>query len=234
LGKGAEEAARPARPYVLLSVAMSVDGYIDDMEPERLLLSNDADFDRVDGIRAWSDAILVGAETLRRDNPRLLVRDESRRAQRIAAGRPEYPRKVTVTARGELDPEARFWRYGTAEHAPLVYTTDAGARRLRDRLTVPAAIVALGPELEFGQLLDDLGARGIGRLMVEGGGRIHTAFLSAGLADELLVAVGPTLVGDPAAPRFLHPARFPGGSTHRMRLVEVERLGDVAVLRYRP
>jgi 5-amino-6-(5-phosphoribosylamino)uracil reductase len=234
LGNGAEEAARPARPYVLLSVAMSVDGYIDDMEPERLLLSNDADFDRVDGIRAWSDAILVGAETLRRDSSRTSNRGLSRRAQRIAAGRPEYPRKVTVTARGELDPEARFWRYGTAEHAPLVYTTDVGARRLRDRLTVPAEIVALGPELEFGQLLDDLGARGVGRLMVEGGGRIHTAFLSAGLADELLVAVGPTLVGDPAAPRFLHPARFPGGSTHRMRLVEVERLGDVAVLRYRP
>ena len=234
MGNGAAQGARGTRPYVLLSVAVSVDGYIDDAQAERLLLSNDADFDRVDGIRAWSDAILVGAETLRRDNPRLLVRDESRRAQRVAAGRPEYPRKVTVTASGDLDPEARFWRHGTADHAPLVYTTDAGARRLRDRLTAPAEIVALGSEIDFPPLLDDLGARGVERLMVEGGGRIHTAFLAAGLADELLVAVGPTLVGDPAAPRFLHPARFPGGATHRMRLVDVEQLGDVAVLRYRP
>lgn len=222
------------RPYVLLSVATSVDGYIDDATDERLLLSGDADFDRVDGIRAWSDAILVGAETLRRDDPRLIVKDEGRRAQRLAAGRPAYPRKVTVTARGELSPDARFWRCGTAEHPPLVYTTGPGARRLRDRLTAPAEIVELGAELDFGALLDDLGTRGIGRLMVEGGGRIHTAFLAGGLADELLLAVGPVLVGDPAAPRFLHPAEYPGGPTHRMRLLEVTQVGDVAVLRYRP
>ncbi|MFI5714591.1 RibD family protein [Nocardia sp. NPDC051750] len=222
------------RPFVLLSVAVSVDGYIDDTAAERLLLSNEADFDRVDALRARSDAILVGAETVRRDNPRLIVKSEDRRRNRVAAGQPEYPRKVTVTAAGELDPDARFWQHGTEEHPPLVYTTETGARRLADRLTAPAEIVALGTELDFGALLDDLGARGIDRLMVEGGGRIHTAFLAGGLADELHLAIGPTLVGDPHAPRFLHPARFPGGSTHRMELLEVTQLGDVAVLRYRP
>ncbi|WP_198932387.1 dihydrofolate reductase family protein, partial [Pseudonocardia sp. Ae717_Ps2] len=61
------------RPYVLLSVAMSIDGYIDDASDERLLLSNSADFDRVDEVRAQSDAIMIGAGTLRADNPRLLV-----------------------------------------------------------------------------------------------------------------------------------------------------------------
>lgn len=223
-----------SRPFVLLSVAVSVDGYIDDTSDERLLLSNDADFDRVDELRAWSDAVLVGAETVRRDNPRLLVKDEARRRARVATGKPEYPRKITVTAGGDLDPAARFWHHGTAEHPPLVYTTDTGARRLAEQLTAPAEVVALGTELEFGALLDDLGARGIARLMVEGGGRIHTAFLAAGLADELHLAIGPTLVGDPAAPRFLYPGAFPGGSTHRMRLLGVAQLGDVAVLRYRP
>ena len=62
------------RPYVLLSVAMSVDGCIDDATDTRLILSNDADLDRVDEVRAGSDAILVGAGTIRRDNPALLVR----------------------------------------------------------------------------------------------------------------------------------------------------------------
>lgn len=222
------------RPFVLLSVAMSVDGYIDDAADDRLLLSNEGDFDRVDGLRAWSDAILVGAETVRRDNPRLLVRDAARRRARLAEGRCEYPRKVTVTAGGELDPDARFFQHGTEDHPPLVYTTEAGARKLAERLTAPAEVVPLAGDLEFGAVLDDLGARGIGRLMVEGGGRIHTAFLSGGLADELHLAIGPALIGDPRAPRFLHPARFPGGSTHRMRLLEVSQLGDVAVLRYRP
>lgn len=239
---GPADTSGRTRPFVLLSVAVSVDGYIDDTTDERLLLSNEADFDRVDELRAWSDAILVGAETVRRDNPRLMVKDEGRRRARAAAGKPEHPRKVTVTAAGDLDPAARFWHHGTAGHPPLVYTTESGARRLAGTLTAPAEqrpaapaeIVALGAELEFGALLDDLAARGVTRLMVEGGGRIHTAFLAGGLADELHLAIGPTLVGDPQAPRFLYPAAFPGGSAHRMSLLGVAQLGDVAVLRYRP
>ena len=73
-----------ARPYVLLSAAVSVDGYLDDTNPERLLLSNAEDFDRVDEVRAGVDAILIGATTMRRDNPRLLVNSEDRRAARVA------------------------------------------------------------------------------------------------------------------------------------------------------
>ena len=64
----------PERPYTLLSCGMSIDGYIDTASDERLMLSNEADLDRVDAVRADSDAILVGAATLRNDNPRLLVR----------------------------------------------------------------------------------------------------------------------------------------------------------------
>ena len=74
------------RPYVLLSCGMSIDGYVDSPTDERLLLSNSADFDRVDEVRAGCDAILVGAGTIRRDNPRLLVRDETRRKDRVARG----------------------------------------------------------------------------------------------------------------------------------------------------
>lgn len=214
---------------MLLSVAVSIDGYIDDASPERLLLSNPEDFDRVDEVRADCDAILVGARTLRRDNPRLVVNSDARRARRITAGKPEYPLKVTVSASGDLDPELRFWRHGGDK---LVYTTDRGAARLGDRLAGLAEVVSLGGTPDFGALLDDLGRRGVGRLMVEGGTRIHTTFLASGLADELLMAVAPILVGDPAAPRFLGPADFPGGPRRRMELADVTRLGDIAVLRY--
>ncbi|WP_040785195.1 RibD family protein [Nocardia pneumoniae] len=219
------------RPYVLLSVAVSIDGYIDDASPERLRLSDAADFDRVDEIRADSDAILVGAQTLRRDNPRLLVDSADRRAARVAAGKPEYPLKVTVSASGDLDPGLRFWQHGGGK---LVYTTDAGAARLADRLAGLAEVASLGAGFDFGVLLDDLGRRGVTRLMVEGGTRVHTAFLAADLADELHVAVAPILVGDAVAPRFLGDARYPGAPHRRMRLAEVTRVGDVAVLRYLP
>ena len=84
-GEGPERKAGHAmaapRPYVLLSCAMSVDGYIDDTTSERLRLSDEEDFDRVDQVRAESDAILIGATTLRRDNPRLIVKSRQRQGR---------------------------------------------------------------------------------------------------------------------------------------------------------
>jgi len=74
------------RPYTLLSCSVSLDGYLDDATKHRLLLSNDADLDRVDEVRASCDAILVGAATVRNDNPRLLVRTKHRQDERIARG----------------------------------------------------------------------------------------------------------------------------------------------------
>ena len=87
------------RPYTLLSCGMSIDGYLDSVSVKRLPLSNDADFDRVDAVRATCDAILVGAGTIRNDNPRLLVRSRTRRDERLARGLRPSPIKVTVTNR---------------------------------------------------------------------------------------------------------------------------------------
>ncbi|MEV8476571.1 RibD family protein [Streptomyces sp. NPDC051173] len=219
------------RPYVLLSVATSVDGYIDDTSADRLLLSNTEDFDRVDQVRAESDAILIGAATIRADNPRLLVNSEQRRADRVTRGLPAYPLKVTISGSGELDPEAKFWHHGGSK---VAYTTNTGEEKLRIRLDGLADVVSLGEAIDFGKLLDDLGERGIQRLMVEGGGSIHTAFLSQGLADEIHLAIAPLIVGDADAPRFLNPATYPGGSAHRMTLAETRTIGDVVLLRYLP
>ncbi|GAA4530306.1 MULTISPECIES: RibD family protein [Nonomuraea] len=219
------------RPYVLLSCAMSVDGYIDDTTPERLLLSNAPDFDRVDQVRADSDAILIGATTMRRDNPRLLVNSETRRAQRAAQGLPLYPLKVTVTNSGDLDPDLKFWHHGGEK---IVYCPDSVVSKLRESLRDLATIVGLGPTMDLAQMLDDLGRRGIGRLMVEGGATIHTQFLTQGLADEIHLAIAPIFVGDAGAPRFVNPGDFPGGTGHRMTLAETRTVDDVVLLRYLP
>ncbi|MEU6174300.1 dihydrofolate reductase family protein [Streptantibioticus parmotrematis] len=219
------------RPYVTLSVATSVDGHIDDTSPQRLILSNADDFDRVDQVRAESDAILIGGNTLRRDNPRLLVNSEKRRARRVAEGKPAYPLKVTLSATGDLDPELKFWHHGGGK---VVYTTDTAAPKLRETLEGLADIVGTGPAVDFGAVLDDLGRRGVRRLMVEGGGTVHTQFLAQGLADEVHLAIAPVLVGQADAPRFLNPASFPGGSARRFALLEARAIGDVVLLRYAP
>ncbi|HEX5115106.1 MAG TPA: RibD family protein [Pseudonocardiaceae bacterium] len=220
------------RPYVLLKVATSIDGYIDDTSPDRLLLSNPADFDRVDQVRAESDAILIGASTIRADNPRLLVNSEQLRADRVARGLPAYPMKVTLTATGNLGAEWKFWHHGGEK---LVYTTDHGREILRDQLAGLAEVVTLGPEIsDFGKILDDLGNRGIGRLLVEGGSQIHTTFLAQDLVDEINLVIAPIVVGQADAPRFLQPAEYPWPPTRRMRLLDTMRTGDVVLLRFAP
>ncbi|MFF0673312.1 dihydrofolate reductase family protein [Streptomyces tendae] len=215
-------------PHVLLSAAVSLDGYLDDTGPERLLLSSTADFDRVDEVRASVDAILVGAGTIRADNPRLLVNSAERRAARVADGRAEYPLKVTVSGSGELDPAARFWHTGGEK---VLLTTDDGARRAR-ALGIGAEVVSLGPDLDWRAALEYLhDRRGVRRLMVEGGGTVHTQLLQQGLADELQLVLAPLLVGDPAAPRLFGPGGYQGG---RLRLVESRRIEDVVLMRYLP
>jgi 5-amino-6-(5-phosphoribosylamino)uracil reductase len=218
------------RPYVTLSSAISLDGYLDTADPPRLTLSNEADFDRVDDVRALNDAIMVGARTVRLDDPRLRVRSAARRSRREAAGLARSPWKVTVTSTGDLRPDAEFFADdGTTK---LVYCPTSEADRIRRRVGHAAAVVGMGDEVTMNNLLSDLGERGIGRLLVEGGGRVHTQFLAADLVDELHLAVAPLFVGDARAPRFVGDAAFPWTSTRRAHLTEVRQIGDMVLLRY--
>ena len=171
------------RPYVLLSCAVSADGYLDDATPDRLILSGPADLDRVDEVRASCDAILVGAGTIRKDNPRLLIRDPRRVALRVARGLPEPPLRVTLTTAGENLDLAR----------PVV--------------------VYEGDRLSLDDVLRDLAGRSVARLLVEGGAQVLGEFLAQDLADELHLAVAPFFVADPRAPRLDLPAAPPDRMT---------------------
>jgi 5-amino-6-(5-phosphoribosylamino)uracil reductase len=218
------------RPYTLLSCGMSLDGYLDSADVARLRLSNDADFERVDAVRAGCDAIAVGATTVRNDNPRLMVRSAERRSERVARGLPPSPLKVTLTRSGDLDPEAAFFR--TGETQKLVYCPSPTAARLRARLGAVATVVGAGPEVDIRLVCEDLSARGVNRLMVEGGGTLHTQFLTGDLADELQLVVAPFFVGDSRACRFVGDGRFPWTAERRAPLAEVRQIGDVVLLRY--
>ncbi|AIA08446.1 RibD family protein [Streptomyces noursei] len=216
------------RPYVLLSAAMSLDGFLDDTSDRRLRLSNAADFDRVDDVRATCDAILVGATTVRRDNPRLLIGSAARRAHRRSQGRPEHPTKVTVTTKG-LDPSLAFF---TTAGDKIVYCPRPALPTLAEELADVADVTAAGDPLDLGLLLDDLGDRGIRTLMVEGGTTLHTQFLVHDLADEVHLALAPFFVGEAGAPRFVGPGAFPHDTAHRLHLADVTQVGDVAFVRY--
>lgn len=222
------------RPWVILSFTTSLDGYLDDTAPQRLLLSNDADFDRVDELRASVDAILVGAGTVRADNPRLLVRSPERRAARVARGEPESPLRVVLSGSGEIARDAAVFTAKGAE--TVVYPTDvteAYANGDRSDGTI-----------DLGDLLDDLARRSVRRLMVEGGASVLAHFLAEDLADEVQLSVAPFLIGDPGAPRAFSPGDFrqapgypqrpgyPQSPDRRMILAETRAIGDVQFSRY--
>jgi 5-amino-6-(5-phosphoribosylamino)uracil reductase len=215
----------------IVSCAVSVDGYLDDATPSRLILSGREDLDEVDALRAGVDAILVGAGTIRKDNPRLLVRDPARVAAREAAGKSPHPLRVTVTATGDLDPAARFF---TGPGIPLVYTATAGAATASKNLQDKAVVIDAGAEVSLAAVIQDLHSeRMVLTLLAEGGARILRDLLAANLADELRLAIAPFFVGDPAAPRFALPAPYPHTAANPMTLVSVRRVGEVAVHRYR-
>ncbi len=218
------------RPYTLLSCGMSIDGYLDNVSEQRLVFSNEADYDRVDAVRAASDAILVGAATVRNDNPRLVVRSRERRAARVASGLGPSPAKVTVTGQAWLDAGANFFTTGDAEK--LVYCSSAAVAEARRRLGPVATVIDGGQPVDLRLVSEDLYTRGVQRLMVEGGGTVHTQFLTDDLADELHLVVAPFFVGDSRARRFVSDGRFPWNPDRRATLAEVRQIGDVVLLRY--
>src|SRR5215470_3733134 len=146
-----EPGAPLQRPYVLLSCAMSVDGCLDATGPQRLVLSGDADLDRVDAERAEADAIMIGAAT-------------ARRAARIARDLPEHPARVTLTASGDLDPGARF--FASAGAGAVVYCAAPQAPKLQFLLNELAQVIAVPPPVELVAVLADLSRRGVRRLLV--------------------------------------------------------------------
>lgn len=210
---------------------MSVDGCLDAPGPERLVLSGHADLDRVDAERSEADAIMVGAGTIRRDNPRLVIRSAGRRASRVGRGLPENPARVTLTASGDLDPSARFFD-ATSGAGPVVYCAAPQAPKLQNMLNDIAPVIAVPPPVELGAILADLSRRGVHRLLVEGGARLGREFLANGLVDELALTVAPFFVGAAAAPRFAGPGVYPHDPARPMHLAEVRQLDDVVLLRY--
>lgn len=215
-----------ARPHVLLKSAATLDGCIDDTAAGRLVISSSEDRLEVDRLRAESDAILIGGETLRRDNPRLQVKAPEHVRARKAAGRSEQPLKVVVSTSGTLPIGADFFALEGAEKRVYVPAPSVDATRaaLGDAASVRGA--GMGP-VDLSLVLDDLYASGIRSLLVEAGTRLAGSFMRAGLVDVLRLAVSPRILAQPEAPRLAF-----GTLPSKIRLQSTERLGDMVVLTY--
>ena len=174
MGVGADEAAellapylkhrRTGRPWVVLKLAATIDGRIAAPDGTARWLTGDAARADAHRLRAQSDAVLVGAGTVRADDPELTVRVEP-----------------------------------VPEHQPLRVVLGQAP----DGARVHPALELSG---EPGAVLDELGAKGVLQVLVEGGARVAHAFHRAGLVDRYVLYLAPALFGgDDAVPMFRGP-----------------------------
>lgn len=194
---------------IYLSIAASSDLCIDDRTPSRLRLSTPEDWDEIYELRARFDAILVGASTVRNDNPSLRIRDAALRERRMRNGMQPDVARVTLTASGNLPAGAKFFDGGGRA---IVITSCAGYSH-------PSAEVLHVDEITADNVVSALERAGIGSLFVEGGAQTARMFLEAGAVDTLRWAVNPRItVGDDEAPHF-DPVRYVAGRSAERRML---------------
>lgn len=155
-------------------------------------------------IRAVADVIIAAAGTMRAEDYGPPRTPSSRQAERSARGQTPFPRLAAITGSLDLDPASPM--FTEAAEKPLLYTVAEALPSRRRALADRAEIVTAGPDrVELNQVLDDLAARGVSIVLVEGGPGLNGQFVADGLVDEVNVSTAPALVGGPS-PRLAHGA----------------------------
>jgi len=221
-----------ARPYVYVNMAMTADGKITSAAREFPEFTSDEDRRTMDRLRAEADVLVVGAGTLRADDPPMYIRDPEMLELRRALGKPAELPVVVVSASLRLDLNARWFRRGERAHRIVATVEDGDPERLA-RLRTVAEVVPCGlGRVDVTALVARLAARGFARVLVEGGGELNWEFVRAGLVDAVHVTVTPVLLGGRDAPTFLEGNGFAMDERRHLRLADVRRVGDELFLRW--
>lgn len=218
------------RPYVHLNVAATADGKIDTFERRGAAISSRRDKERVDRLRADSDAVMIGGRTLHDEDPKLTVKSEALRRERQRRGLPANPAKVGVASRLELGPHCNFLSAGPARI--LLFTTpQTEAEQLAMLRSREAEVHILGEDrVDLRRALHIVRQAGIQRLMLEGGATLNSEMLKLGLVDELTVFVAPMIFGGETAPTLAGGLGLSGRAAIHLRLVECEQWEDGGIL----
>ena len=218
------------RPFVLINVAITVDGKLDTIERHGAPISSTGDKARVDRLRAEADAVMVGGRTLAGDDPQLTLKSVALRAERVARGLSEHPAKVAVVSRPELRPDSKFLTAGPARII-LFTTAQVGEAQLTLLRRLGVEVYVLGDtRVDLPLALARLKELGIDRLMVEGGGMLNFELLRQRLVDQLQVYIAPLLFGGDRAPTLAGGLGLPRDQALQLRRTRVEAWDDGGVV----
>ncbi|WIV66150.1 2,5-diamino-6-(ribosylamino)-4(3H)-pyrimidinone 5'-phosphate reductase [Natrialbaceae archaeon AArc-T1-2] len=216
--------------HVVVNAAMSADGKLSSKRREQLAISGSEDFDRVDRLRADSDAVVVGVGTVLADDPHLTLDDPARRTRRREVGEPDQPARVVVDSRARTPADAQVLDDAASTY---LLVSEAARRKRRAELARDGLefVTAGEDRVDLPQAFAALEREGLERLMVEGGGELIFSLFEAGLVDRCSVFVGPMIIGGSEAPTladgegFLE--EFP-----ELELAGLEQLDDGVVLHW--
>ncbi len=217
---------RTGRPFVTLKIASTLDGRIADAAGQSKWITGDAAREQVQALRRRVDAVLVGAGTVRADNPSLRPRpDEGRR-----------PLRAILAGCGELPPGSTVLTDAFAADTRVYVGEGSAAARCEALAAGGAGVVSLphsDGRLDPADILHDLAHRGVLHVLCEGGACVAGLLLNAGLVDELHWYSAPLLLGDEGLPAVRGIARLLPEAV-RLDLCETVQLGPDVFFRLRP
>lgn len=219
------------RPFVFINVAMTADGKMDTFARKGAAISSQRDKERVDKLRAESDAVMVGGRTLLDEDPKLTVKSEALRAERIARGLPPNPIKVGVVTNAEIESHSKFLREGGGR--VVIFTTH---RTSNERLTSlrsqnnVTVFAHEGERVDLGKTMQTLRELGIERLMVEGGATLNFELIRLGLVDEVSAYLAPMIFGGENAPTMAAGSGLERDEAVPLKLIRAETWDDGGVL----
>ena len=220
------------RPHVIVNVAMSADGKLSTRERRQVVISGVQDFNRVDRLKAGSDAVMVGIGTVLADDPSLTVKAEECRNNRIRRGTNEQPVRIVVDSNARIPPNASVLQKGTGQRIVAV-SKQADAEKVAQLRKLATVIEAGADRVDLESLMDELGEMGIQRVLVEGGGTLIAGLIAAGLIDEIYTFIGNIVIGGKDAPTLADGEGFSLESEFcRLTLIEVHKLEQGVLLHW--
>ena len=216
--------------HVVVNAAMSADGKLSSRRREQIAISGERDFDRVDQLRAESDAVMVGVGTVLADDPSLTLDDPERQRAREDRGEPANPARVVADSQVRTPPDARVL---DGEALTYLLVSQAAPTDFVEQMEeAGATVIATGEDrVDPVTALAKLEGDGVDQLMVEGGGELIFSLFEAGLVDELSVFVGSTVIGGRDAPTLADGDGFVEDFP-ALSLDDVERLDDGVLLHW--